>query len=403
MNTDANTIKERSFNPFKLNNFLPRIFFSFLICCVIYLCLSFFFHFTFFINDDENIMYTLSGYYTYGIPSDHPFINYILSFILRNLYSFFPKIQWYTAYHIFIIISSLTIFNNLIIKYLYGKLNNLIIILFSFITDLAVFSYVIILFQFTTTSTLAGCTVIALIYDLGVKISNNTNNYILNITFIILYSILCYMHRKNTFYVVSCFILLVFIYIICENFKKIRKCNKILIILFFTFILIFLSVILCEVISQKKRSSIFWQNYYEYDTARFHMTDYPHANYLEEPQLYEEIGWTPSLYTLSATSYWFFMDKRINKETFKKISSSNINDFKISKMYQNWSKLMKDTPLAFYETFLLIIFLLLNLIYSIKTHNFSSVFLTICNLLGSIILISYLCYIQRIPLRAYQT
>ena len=84
-----------------------RILISLFICVTLYISFVSFFHLVFFINDDENIMYTLSGYYTYGIPDDHPFINVILSAILRRLYGIFPSIQWYSLFHIFIIAGSI--------------------------------------------------------------------------------------------------------------------------------------------------------------------------------------------------------------------------------------------------------------------------------------------------------
>lgn len=63
----------------------------------------------FFINDDTNILYTLSGNYT-GEPTDHPFINVILSYTLIGLYKMLPQVPWYPIAQMVGIYVSITVF-----------------------------------------------------------------------------------------------------------------------------------------------------------------------------------------------------------------------------------------------------------------------------------------------------
>ena len=379
-----------------------RILISLFICVTLYISFVSFFHLVFFINDDENIMYTLSGYYTYGIPDDHPFINVILSAILRRLYGIFPSIQWYSLFHIFIIAGSIVLFNDLLLKYLNRKCHLIFILLVIILLDIAIFSYVMILMQFTTTSALAGCTAILLLYDYIMEIKKG-NRRIIHIPFIITYSTLCYWHRKNTFYVIACFLLLLFIYCILINFAKVKE-NKSLIIHWL--IMLFLipgAIILSIIANMTKRNSNEWKYYNTYDSARYHMTDYPHDSFIDNPDLYEQIGWSNELYTLTATNYWFFMDEKINENTFDVINSTYTRELEPKKIFTTWISFLKKESIALFESCILFLLIIINIIQSIIKHDKLRLLLCICLTLGTILLISYLCLIQRIPLRAYQT
>ena len=78
---------------------IGRWIWSAIITTLMFLVTSILFNRTFYTNDDENVMYTLAGYYTNGIPYDHHFINVLLSKFIRVLYEVDENIPWYSLFH----------------------------------------------------------------------------------------------------------------------------------------------------------------------------------------------------------------------------------------------------------------------------------------------------------------
>lgn len=367
----------------------------------------------FFINDDENIMYTLAGYYTDGIPFDHSFLNYVLAGFLRLLYTFAPSVPWYGIFHVSVLFSSVAIIEKTILKEGYYRnftwYTSLVIGISFFLMFL---TYPTILMQFTTTSAFAGTAAVVLVLDKKYEKDSKTE-LILDDVLSVLFLLLCFMHRKNTGYVILCFyggtVLYQFIKILFLRSKKERLSKNI-----WKFILqLFISIValLCVIsIDSVKRNTDGWQYFYAYDNARFKMTDYPHDSFEENPELYSSIGWNEELYELAGKSWWFFMDDKINADSFKKISqtgyySSTPTTF--SEIISSAKGLfMSDriAQIAFIGSIVIIIFLIIIFIRDRRKKAHIWDYLYACGIaFGSFILCFYLCYRQRFPLRAYHT
>ena len=62
-----------------------------------------------------------------------------------------------------------------------------------------------------------------------------------------------------------------------------------------------------------------WKEYSSYTTQRSEYMDYAHLSYEEGEEIYTECGWSEALYNV--VEGWFFMDPRVNQETFAEINA----------------------------------------------------------------------------------
>lgn len=367
----------------------------------------------FFINDDENIMYTLAGYYTNGETADHSFVNYILGRIIRWMYELIPQIPWYGVLHIFVLFVSVVVVGRGLFK-ISHKVGLSVFYPISMFTGICVIFFVnpVILMQFTTTSALAGTAAVSLLICIDELDSGKSR--CVQFVFSVIFVLLCYMHRKNTGYIVLCFFSLTAFYkffehiissdqreavLIKNNTKKGKGFLAILAISLIT-------VIAVSIISQNLiRTTSEWKSFYEYDEARFKMTDYPHDSIYDNPDLYNKIGWSESLYKLAGTSFWFFMDEKINVDSFNEISATGYNDtskFDTSLIIDRALQLFSQEFVAQVSIVVCSLLFLLIVIICIIQKKYLDVLMACCTLGGVFCTSLYLCWKGRFILRAYQ-
>lgn len=366
----------------------------------------------FFINDDENIMYTLAGYYTGGNTADHSFVNYFLGVILRAAYEVFPGIPWYGIFHVVILFLSVTVIGKSILKISY-KNNIPLFYPVCIFSSLCVICYVspIILMQFTTTSTLAGTAALALFFAAQDDETSSKWKYI-DIGLSIVFLLVCYMHRKNTGYIILCYYALTALYrcirkIIFSQkpfifWQRGKNCRKNIGVLCIGLVSIFIVAFGSQNIFRATQE---WDEFYKYDEARFKMTDYPHDSIYDNPELYEELGWTESLYELAGTSFWFFMDDRIDVDSFEKISETGYNSSQladISTIIGRAVQLVKTEYVALTHTICCVLLLIVALALSIKNRNVLDFLMACCIVGGAFCMSFYLCLRGRFILRAFQ-
>lgn len=367
----------------------------------------------FFINDDENIMYTLAGYYTNGIPGDHSFVNYVLASALRGLYSLFPRQPWYGIFHVYVLLFAVVIVEKTIIKEgFYADWSIFQSLLIGVGLFLTVLVYPTILMQFTTTAAFAGTAAVALVLGRRPQSDSKVEQTVDGILSGI-FLLLCYMHRKNTGYVILCFyvgtVLLQYVKIITYKKEPEKKGGRIK--RFSKQTIIAIAFLVCIIgIDSAQRSTAQWKEFYEYDNARFKVTDYPHDSFEENPELYKSIGWNTELYELAGKSWWFFMDPAINLESFQEIAQTGYYDQEptnLSEIIVCAKELFLKDAIALI-TFISSAFAVFSLGYMFTKKKcrqkcmWECIYIC-CIALGSFALCAYLLYRQRFPLRAYQT
>lgn len=392
-----------------------RFAFSLALTLVLFKLVSLFCPRMFFINDDENIMYTLSGYYTYGMPYDHYFVNFCLSYVLRWFYKLFPAIQWYGVFHVAVLIASVTLIFKTVLRYCHRRgvpFPAAVFLLLALYAAVYVFPATIM--QFTTTSAFAGAA--ATVVLLGINWNTDSKpQVIFDGALSVAMLLLCYMHRKNTGVIVFCFFFGTALY----HFAKLFFCGKHplpegqrkgLIRLGATMLVCVALLGAVIVTNSLHRNSDEWDVFLEFEDARFRVTDYPHDSYKENPELYQSIGWSPELYELAATSWWFLMDPRVNPESFRAIAQTGYYDEQSHSMQaaadvarELWQT-SEIARIAVAACGLGVLVMLGIFLACTKRRFLRSVWEYLygaCILLGTLGLCGYLCYIQRLPLRAF--
>lgn len=379
---------------------------SFILSSLFFLTVHYSTPVVFFINDDENILYSLAGYYTNGSPADHSFVNYVLGSFIRMLYRAFPILPWYGIYHVLVLFLSIAVLNRCILKA--GQEGNCLFFSYFFliIFHIVLYLYMVILMQFTTTSALAGTAAIALIFLRDGK-NSALRVYWCDTFLSILLLLLCYMHRKNSGYVIFCFYFLVYGWQLACIFRRETGWIRFRALIMASCGLFLAIVLLGSVMwgSNAARGTDGWNFFYQYDTARYRMTDYPHDTYEENPELYQQIRWNESLYTLAGETWWFFMDERINVDSYSQIAQTGFYDTPHGpgEMIRAAKNLLKNDSFAGSGFFLFCFSSLLAAINLLgrKKRNWLSILLILCCFGGALLQISYLCLKDRFILRAF--
>ena len=380
---------------------------------IIFIIAGIFYERVFFINDDENIMYTLAGYFTNGQPFEHVFLNYVLGGFFRLLYTLAPSMPWYGIYHVLVLYFSIVIINKTILKESWKRDIPLWkgIIVCGVLYGVA-FIYPTVLIQFTTTATFAGTSAVVLVLGKDWELDSSFTKIIDGVLSIFLI-LLCYMHRYNTGYVLFCFLGGTILYQYCKIFSSInskRHFKQKLRGLSLQVGLICIGLLCVVVISSRKRNTAGWEYFREYDSARFKVTDYPHDTMEQNPALYDSIGWSSELYDLAANGWWFFMDENINANSFKAIAETGYYKERGADLHSilncAWQLFTEDQIARIILVFIIIIVLYGGSAFytdpNKKRHIWEYLYI-VCMILGVGVLCTYLCYKQRFPLRAFHT
>ena len=386
-----------------------RWIWSFIISVVIFVITDQMCQKVFYTNDDENIMYTLAGYYTNGIPQDHSFVNAILAYFLGFLYTIFPTLPWYGLFHLIVLGATTVVLFKVTLEYGQKKdMSFWACNIIAFLGYIGIVMYPSIVLQFTSTSACAGGA--ALLLLLSINFKNDRKIIIFEEVLSGIFVLLCYMHRKNSGTVLFCFYFCTLFYQwlrVFMNSKKhafLKKYVKDFII--YTIVIIG-AIVLVTMGSNLLRASDEWDYYYDFEDARYKMTDYAHDSYYDNPELYDSIGWSRELYELGGTYWWFFMDENINEEAFKKISNTGYYnvEFDLETTIAECIALFKDNPITSFYLCQVIIFIL---IYVVLLFFKKRTTLTVVELLyyvcmtgGALLLCLYLCIMGRFIQRAF--
>lgn len=358
----------------------------------------------FFINDDTNILYTLAGFYT-GSPADHPFINPILSLFIQGLYNIAPMLPWYPLMHIVCIGFSIYVFVYYVLEVARHQNVPFILTIFVALSIYACYLYTcVVMMQFTTTSAILGSA--GVLIALNTQYSEDKKKYRKSILLSCLFLTLSYLFRKNIFpYYAALWLGALFYGIWRENFNDYKL---VLPVIFQTALLLIAMIGGAYMSNSIIRGSQEWDNYREFDVARYKMQDYPHDSSSENPELYESLGWTEGLNGLIGEETWsyFMMDPRVDVKAFSAISST-------SEKNNNLWRSIKENVISLWNSgiipklsFLYIIFTaFLSILIFCKEWRSGiekNCIVILCFDFLFCMGFIYLAFIQRVPLRALQ-
>lgn len=380
-----------------LDSNTKRYFISFFIVSAILVLSYFFFSVRFETNDDSAIMYNIAGYRSGHIEVDPIFSGVLWGMLVGAGYYLVPQIPWYSIFSIFVIgISHIIILQSMLKRRKKSSTLLIYIILF-----FGVALYSIINLQFTTTAMWPGIAACIL----GLDIFKNKENNVLKCSLIAFLLLLCCSIRLFVgISAIGFFLTALFINAV-SHLRDFASIWKKIFVVFVIACLTLLFTVAVNTIYESINGE--WKEWREYHKERSTYKDYSSLSYEEAKETYESIGWSKNLYDLAQG--WFFMDPKINKDSFQTLNqctedSSKKTSFK-ERLYsagiylkQVWiyipiTRILLISELSIIAYLLGITFIKKDKILFIKVSSVACV---------SGLMIIYLCLKGRLPLRAFQ-
>ena len=344
-------------------------------------------------NDDSSIQNLLSGCTT-GTPFwAHPFVNVLISYPLSRLYSLLPSVQWWYIYSQTLIILGM-LFTNYSIAALAKRCAFPQVLAFFTVAALtfSFFLYPVSNVAFTIVPAILGSGIMARLFLLeGEKSSRK-----LFFLYLFLY-VLALCHRAASGKVILCYLLLSLFYLCFSDLSvSFRKRTALFLVVTTSFILL---TFLITSGNSRYEANLNGEEYLQYNHARSAYKDFPHDTYMENPELYESVGWDLDLYDL--VDHWFFMDDRVTTQSFTYLvenSTRKASTIDISVILACWQHLQESTLVKADEWVWLICAVAALIAVIIQRKPFLLLCFTL-NIIGSGFLILYQLYNGRILYR----
>lgn len=268
-------------------------------------------------NDDAGIQSLLSGNVTGEPYITHQFINIILGAFISFLYKLLPQIQWWYVYSLLLLAAGIFMLHFCIIKICKDKKISLkTAILVIAVVDISFMVYSIANVSFTTVPAVLGTGLVALLFASD-NVKNKRMLKWIGCIVVIGYVFLL-IHRSASAYALICYILLGVLW----NFTGRYKVDRKLVVRFGTVCMFFVLLTGCITgLNKIADEKINGTEFIQYNAARARYKDYGHDSYAENPELYEEAGWSEELYSL--VERWYFMDDAVTTENFNYLSENS--------------------------------------------------------------------------------
>lgn len=268
-------------------------------------------------NDDAGIQSLLSGNVTGEPYITHQFINIILGAFISFLYKLLPQIQWWYVYSLLLLAVGIFMLHFCIIKICKDKKISLkVAILVIAVVDVSFMVYSIANVSFTTVPAVLGTGLVALLFASDNVENKRTLKWIGCI--VVIGYVLLLIHRSASAYALICYILLGVLW----NFTGRYKVDRKLVLRFGTVCMFFVLLTGCVTgLNKIADEKINGTEFIQYNAARARYMDYGHDSYAENPELYEEAGWSEELYRLVGN--WYFMDEAVTAENFNYLSENS--------------------------------------------------------------------------------
>ena len=378
---------------------------SFSVAALLLISVFLFVHPVFMTIDDSRLKYIYAGYSTGSPTSLYLFCYYPLSGILSKLYSLFPQLPWYAIYQFGTIGFASGIIGKTIYKICQKKrIPWFLAVLFHIAYYLGTCLISTVLMHFEITAAMIGSAGVACFLGMNVR-KDSRATQIVDYTVSALCLIFCFIIQFNAFYSVACYLLVAIVVKFITGLKGDKKSYMNIVILVSALVTLIVAV---KIQDKYLKSTDSWQSYLAYNKYRVSFWDYPHTTYEEDPDLFEELGWSKEFYDLTESMY--FMDPRFNKENLSKFtkpfswfSYSDAESLKTC-LHDQLSSLFRSERFPLVQSCLLGFFLFY-VIYLLAWHKWREYQPQIIGLLldsfGTIILVALLAARGRLPLRAW--
>lgn len=268
---------------------------------------------TFETNDDEFLMYYLSGAKTGKPEADTTQIFFLWGKIVSSFYRITGAIPWYTLIFLALIVLSLVAVCYCVVVSFPEWGGSLFCLLY-----FSMFLYYSVILQFTMVSAFCGIAAVSLLL-IGQKEEKRKNIIIKNIL-IFSFMFCCINIRSSVGYLTLghavfaiCLEVLRYLFKTADR-QKIKN-------MIVSFIVIFAAAVLSITVNNIHKSLDEQEAFWEYSAERVSFTDYSKLDYESNKDLFDKIGWSEEFYKL--VQNWFFMDEAVNTETLRQINERN--------------------------------------------------------------------------------
>ncbi|MDC7302054.1 hypothetical protein [Agathobacter ruminis] len=343
--------------------------------------------------DDQTIQSCLSGQSTGTIFPVQQYINMLISYPISFMYRLIPTIQWWYFYSLFLLfIGTWMIHFGLIHignrnRVPYGRIAIIlalidVVFLFYFVQNVA----------FTIVPVVVGAGLLFVLYFSAITVSHVKR--IIGYLFFVIGSILLFCHRQQSGICVFAYDMLLIVFLItqcgkAERLKKVISLGSVM-------ICVLISCGVAKELNRTVQEHINGKEYLAFSTARVAFTDYVHDTYIENPEVYKQVGWDENIYYLA--EHWCFLPDEVNTSSMTFITQnsqktgvekSNEKIGTIIAQPRFWSGIILWGLSAILVTGIILL-----------QKKRMGIFVGLCNLFGSIALVGYQYAIGRLRFRA---
>ena len=333
-------------------------------------------------NDDYSIQVTLAGN-TAGSPYPvHQFISVFISYPISWLYSVIGTVQWWYVYSQCLIFVSLVIVNCSLDRTVRHRgLPVVIGVLFAVITDAVFFLYSIANVTFTVVGGITGTAAVMLILISG----DSPRKLRYYIPAAVLF-VLTVCHRQSSGMLVYCYILAaLFCVFIDLDMSLIKRFLG-----FLSAAVLFFAMMQGLILgNQAIQADTHGREFAAFNAARSRFMDYPKDTYSENPQLYEELGWSELVYRLASS--WCFLPDEITAENFTAAvarSNKEARTFDLETLGDRWVSTQKDERVI-YTGIVCLVAAAGALIMTVMARDRKMLLAEVINIAGTAVLIAY--------------
>lgn len=364
---------------------------------------------TFLTNDDASIMYTFAGYFTGEPYPIHGFVNLPLGYFTSLLYMLVPTVPWWPVLQLLCVsISIWVIFytiwdigaENGVPAWGMAALNALLYA--------TVLVYAVARLSFTLTACMLGTAGILRLLSVDTGGLNRESLTIYAMLESLALMIACFLFRNSTGYSMVCFWAAAVAYHALNTlvgWKKPERTREGLRILGYTFgcLVVFGGLIWLNNWSLEHMNP---EGYAAFEDARGRYQDFPHVTYGEDPAFFASIGWDLAVYDLVGS--FCFIDPHVTADSLNAILAYDKGTVaplteRVSAALQYGEKFFRGNGPAEYMLVAPALISLWTLARFLRERKRWIEALIVFGIaLGSFLLCLYLCFVERLILRAFQ-
>lgn len=271
---------------------------------------------TFLTNDDASIMYTFAGYFTGEPYPIHGFVNLPLGYLVSMLYMLLPTVPWWPALQLLCVSASIwTIFHTLWGIGAQNGVSHGRMLLVNTLLYVLVLIYPVARLSFTMTACVLGAAGVLRLFSADTGQETREPLSLLPMLESLGLMIACFLFRNSTGYSLVCFWAAGVVYHALNTgvYRAPEEKKQELKRLF--------AYALAGILAF---SSLIWLNgwayrnmnppeYAAFEEARGNFFDFPHVAYTDDPAFYQSIGWDEETYRLVENGC--FIDPNVTAES----------------------------------------------------------------------------------------